>query len=130
MGGYRHAGQFGHAHRRGVYQPACGAHGGGQVFARVGAVPLEVLIQVVGQGLSAIAVDIKNFQTLYAFTEQRVSHRRACAPGPHLDDTLQFSTAQPTSKAFCKPQAVRVVPDALAVLEHHGVDRTDAVRLG
>ena len=76
----------------------------------------------------ALAVDVENAQLLYAFTQQRVGHRRSCATGAHLDHALTRSVLQATAKTFGKTQAIGVVADALAVLEHHRIHRADAAR--
>ncbi|MOA70748.1 hypothetical protein D3C78_1998640 [compost metagenome] len=55
-----------------------------------------------------------------------MGHRRASATGAHLDDTFSGSVRQTSAKTLGETEAIGVVADALAVLQHHGVDRADA----
>ena len=92
-----------------------------------GAKPLgEVIHKLKGTG----AVDIENTQLLHAFSQQRMGHRRARATGTHLHYALARHIMQVTPETFGEPQAVSVMADALAVLEHHGVDRANASGFG
>ncbi|MNL23232.1 hypothetical protein D3C87_1446080 [compost metagenome] len=63
---------------------------------------------------------------LYAFAQQRVGHRRAGATGTHLYDTLNGNALQAPAKSLGKAKAIGVVADAFAVLQHHGIHRTNA----
>ncbi|BBR54423.1 hypothetical protein WP4W18C03_27500 [Pseudomonas putida] len=65
----------------------------------------------------------------YAFTKQRMSHRRARAAGAHLYHLVTCHIRQAPAQAFGKAQAVGVVADPLAVFEHDSVHRTDAFSL-
>ncbi|MNM88596.1 hypothetical protein D3C81_1008170 [compost metagenome] len=58
-----------------------------------------------------------------------MGHCSPCAASAHLHYLTARRIGQATAKAFGKAQAVSVVADALAVLEHHGVDRADALGL-
>jgi hypothetical protein len=95
-----------------------------QIAARHGATAAEMLVEVVRQAL-ARCVHVENTQLLHAFAQQCMGHRRARAAGTHLHDAL---AARPSShgESLRQTQAIGVVADALAVLEHHGVHRADA----
>ena len=90
--------------------------------------PAEVLVEVVRQVLGAFTVYVENTQVPYAFAQQRVGHCRASATGTHLDHPLACSVLQATAKTFGKPEAIGVVADTFAILQHHGIHRADAAR--
>ncbi|MNM98771.1 hypothetical protein D3C81_1113100 [compost metagenome] len=122
----RCARQLGHAHRRGVDQPVRLGQGRGQVGADHGAPGTEVGIQVVHQGLCTGRVHFEQYQPLDPFTQQGMGHGRTGTTGTHLHHLAPCHIRQATAQAFGKTQAVGVVADPLAVLEHHGVHRADA----
>ncbi|MNP34308.1 hypothetical protein D3C76_1275890 [compost metagenome] len=88
-----------------------------------------MLVEVVGQGLGTVAIHIEDAQLAHTFTEQRMGDCRTGTAGAHLYYTCARHISQAAAKAFGKAQAVGVVADALAVLEHHGVHRADATCL-
>ena len=55
-----------------------------------------------------------------------MGHCRARTTGAHLHHALARYVVQVAPKAFGEPQAVGVMTDAFATLEHYGVDRTNA----
>ncbi|MOA23871.1 hypothetical protein D3C78_1445210 [compost metagenome] len=58
-----------------------------------------------------------------------MGHGRASATGTHLHHLAPCNVGQATAQAFGKAQAIGVVADALAVLEHHGIYRADTAGL-
>ncbi|MNI49890.1 hypothetical protein D3C73_1045280 [compost metagenome] len=90
----------------------------------------EMLIEVVGQALGAAGFHVKDAQSLYAFTQQRVGHRCPGAPCAHLDHPLHCGVLQTPSETFGKTQAVGVVANALAVFQYHCIYSTDALGFG
>ncbi|MNQ65731.1 hypothetical protein D3C85_801950 [compost metagenome] len=58
-----------------------------------------------------------------------MGHCRPGTTGAHLYYTCTRHIGQAPAKAFGKAQAVGVMADTLAVLEHYGVHRADAARL-
>ena len=97
--------------------------------AHLGPTGAETLGEVIHQVAGAAGVHIENTQLLHTFRQQRMRHRRARTAGTHLHHALACHILQVASKAFGEPQAIGVVADALAVLEHHGVDRANAAGL-
>ncbi|MNR69076.1 hypothetical protein D3C85_1940600 [compost metagenome] len=55
-----------------------------------------------------------------------MGHCRSSATGAHLHDALKGNTLQATTKTLGEPQAIGVVADAFAVLQHDRVHRPNA----
>ena len=83
-------------------------------------------IQVVHQCLRTGRVHFEQHQPLDPFTQQGMGHRRTGAAGTHLHHLAACHVGQATAQAFGKAQAVGVMADPFAVLEHHGIHRADA----
>ncbi|MNE43435.1 hypothetical protein D3C80_1376100 [compost metagenome] len=97
-------------------------------MADAGAATVEMLIEVIHQCLRSGCFDVEHRQLFNAFGQQCVGYRSACTTGAHLYHLGTRRIGQAPAKAFGKTQAVGVVADALAVLEHHGIDCTNAPR--
>jgi hypothetical protein len=93
--------------------------------ARHGATAAEMLVEVVRQ---ALARSRSTSKILSCCTPSLSSAWATAAPAPPapICTTRSRHVLQATAKAFGKTQAIGVVADALAVLEHHGVHRADA----
>ncbi|CAH0322281.1 hypothetical protein SRABI112_05372 [Pseudomonas mediterranea] len=124
-----HAWQFRHAHRGGVDQAVRLGHGRGQIVSGTGPASTEVLVQIVGQGFGTAEFDVKDTQGLDTFRQQRMGNGRAGTSGAHLHHGSTRNIAEAAAKTLGKPEAVGVVADALAALEHHGVHRANAAGL-
>ncbi len=85
-----------------------------------------MLIEVVHQALRTLRLDLEHGEALDACAQQRMSHGSARTTCTHLHHMLAWRLVQPALETFGKTQTVGVVPDALSVLEDHGVDRADA----
>ena len=92
--------------------------------ADLSATDAELLGKAINKVLGASAVDIEDAQVLHAFCQQCMGHCRARTTGAHLHHALARYVVQVAPKTFGEPQAVGVMTDAFAALEHHGVDRT------
>ncbi|MNP31030.1 hypothetical protein D3C76_1241340 [compost metagenome] len=86
----------------------------------------EMCIEVIHQRLRPRHFDIEYSQLTNPFRKHRMGHSRASTTGPHLYDPTPRCFDQTTAKAFGETQAVSVMSDALAVLEHHGIDCANA----
>ena len=95
-------------------------------MAYLGATAAETLGEVIRQVAGAGGVHVKNTQLFHTLGQQCMRHCRARAAGAHLHHALARHVIEVTSKAFGEPQAIGVVADALAVLEHHGIHRANA----
>ncbi|MNE26823.1 hypothetical protein D3C80_1202090 [compost metagenome] len=87
-------------------------------------------IEVIHQRLSPSQLDIEYRQLPDPFGQQRMGHRSPGTASTHLHHMTTWHVAQAATEAFGETQAVGVVADTLAVLEHHGIDRANASGFG
>ncbi|MCY1356535.1 hypothetical protein D9M69_429900 [compost metagenome] len=89
-----------------------------------------MLVEAVHQGLATDGVHFEQGQAFDAFGQQGVGHGGTGATGAHLHHLAALHIRQAAPEAFTEAQAIGVVADPLAVLQHHGVHRADAGGLG
>src|SRR5690606_18335294 len=123
-GRQRHARPLRHADGRGIDDAVAPRCGGGDVGNRFGPSGSEPTRKTRSELSGLCRLDVSNPQPADAALEQGMAYGRASAAGAKQQYGIPRRFAHLAAEAFPKTPYIRVVAEATAIPEDHGVDRT------